>query len=56
MYMCIEYPPQAFSKVSPFFLMYNRQSRKAISLAMAELESGDHEDSVDKDKENDSDE
>ena len=36
--------------------MYNRQPRKAISLAMAELESGDQEDGVDNDKENDGDE
>ena len=38
--------PQASSKLSPFFLMYNWQPRRAISLAMAEQ---DH-------RENDSDE
>ena len=48
--------PRAFSKLSPFFLTYNRQSHKANSLAMAELESGDPEVGVDKDKENDGDE
>ena len=41
--------PQASSKFSPFFLMYNRQPRKAISLAIDEQDNGG-------DKESDGDE
>ena len=35
---------QASSKFSPFFLMYNRQPRKAASLAMEEPDDAVHDD------------
>ena len=37
---------QASSKFSPFFLMYNRQPRKAVSLAITEQENADKEEEV----------